>query len=124
MSIGTRFTLCFFLLLSLCAIGFGQATDPAAAAAVSGGGPGYAAKAPTDFGSVAGVPSVSSSMVFDATTGAVIGGPGGNASVNNHAGTQAGNDDHFDVDDARPNKPTIPGLDTVATFDGAFFAQA
>lgn len=124
MSIATRFIAVCFLLLALCAIGFAQ-NDPEAAAAVGSAIPDYGAKAPTNMGNVAGIPSVSSSMVFDATTGAVIGGPSGNAGLNNSApAAQTGNDDHFDIGDRRPNNPTIAGLNTVATFDGAFFAQA
>jgi hypothetical protein len=124
MSIASRFTLCIVLLLALCAIGFAQ-NDPEAAAAVGSGIPDYGAKSAIDMSKVSGIPSVSSSMVFDATTGAVIGGLSGNAGVNNHsAAAQTGNDDRFDIDDRRPNNPTIAGLNTVATFDGAFFAQA
>jgi hypothetical protein len=65
-----------------------------------------------------------SSVVFDADTGAVIGGFGASLKSGANVPIGGGNDDHFDLDDTRPNKPTIPGLDTIATFDGAFLPQA
>jgi len=124
MSLATRFTLCFVLLLGLCALGFGQ-NDPEAAAAVGSAVSDFGSQGPINVGSVAGVPYASTSLTIDAVTGAVIsGGPSGNANVNSNAGQQAGNDDHFALGDVRPNKPTIAGLDTLPTFDGAFHAQA
>src|SRR5215471_16441846 len=124
MSLATRFTLCFVLLLGLCALGFGQ-NDPEAAAAVGSAVTDFGSQGPVNVGSVPGVPYASTSLTIDAETGAVIsGGPSGNANVNSNAGQQAGNDDHFALGDVRPNKPTIAGLDTLATFDGAFHAQA
>jgi hypothetical protein len=65
------------------------------------------------------------SIVLDADTGAVIGGLG-NAGVNSNAlsTSQNGNDDHFEIDHRQPNRSTIDGLNTIATFDGAFVAQA
>jgi hypothetical protein len=117
--------LAVVLVLSFVTSSFGQATEPAAAAAIASGGPSYAQKVPVDIGPVAGVPSAGSTLTFDAVTGAVIsGGLTGNAGINGKAPLQTGNDDNFDTDDTRPNKPTIAGLDTVATFDSAFFAQA
>jgi hypothetical protein len=125
MSIATRFTLCFLLLLGLCAIGFGQANDPEAAAAVANSTPGYAQTVtPIDVGSVPTGVSINS-LVFDADTGQVVGTTAsGNAGVNSSAAAQTGNDDNLVRGETRANKPTIAGLDTVATFDGAFFAQA
>src|SRR5262249_21971949 len=123
MSIATRFTLCFVLLLGLCALGFAQ--DPEAAAAVGSAVIDFGSKGPINVGTVPGAPYASTSLTFDAETGAVISGaPSGNANVNSNAGQQAGNDDHFALGDVRPNKPTIAGLDTLATFDGAFHAGA
>src|SRR5215471_13105863 len=64
------------------------------------------------------------SLVFDVDTGAVIGGFGASLKAGANVPIGGGNDDHFNLGDTRPNKPTIPGLDTIATFDGAFLAQA
>jgi len=67
-----------------------------------------------------------SQVVLDAQTGAVVSG-GFNVSMNAAAASstsQSGNDDHFDVDCRRPNHSNIDGLNTLATFDGAFVAQA
>jgi hypothetical protein len=68
-----------------------------------------------------------SSIILDADTGAVIAG-GFNVGLNNHAGTtttiQNDLDDHFNVGCLRANQSTIDSLDTVATFSGAFVAQA
>ncbi|HEY6252868.1 MAG TPA: hypothetical protein VI685_23160 [Candidatus Angelobacter sp.] len=120
----TRFTILCILLLGLSVFSFGQ-NDPEAAAAVGNGAAGFVPKAQVDVTAVPGVPSADSSLVLDATTGTVVsGGLQGSSNINNKAATQSGNDDNFDIDDARPNKPTIAGLDSVATFDGAFFAQA
>jgi hypothetical protein len=117
--------LAMLLCLLLCcttAISLGQANDPEAAAAVGTAQTHYGSKAPVDVGSAPGIPVASTSLTFDAVTGAVIAGGGqGNASVS--APAQTGNDDHFNLSDTLPNKPTIAGLDTLATFDGAFFAQ-
>ena len=128
MRIATRFTLLCVLLCGLCALSFGQATnDPAVAGAITGATPDYGAKSPVDAGNVVGggVPAASSSLTFDAVTGQVIAGASqGNASFNNQAHIQSGNDDQLVNGETRPNKPTIAGLDTVATFDGAFHAQA
>jgi hypothetical protein len=124
MSMATRFTLCLALLLGLCALGFGQ-NDPEAAAAIGSAVTDFGSKGPINVGTVAGAPYASTSLTFDAETGAVISGaPSGNAGVNGPAAPQTGNDDHFDLGDTRPNKPTIAGLDTLATFDGAFHAGA
>lgn len=66
-----------------------------------------------------------SSLTFDAETGEVIGGFNSGLKVAASSSTsQSGNDDDFDVDCRRPNHSNIAGLNTLATFDGAFFAQA
>jgi hypothetical protein len=67
------------------------------------------------------------SVLLDADTGKVVGGSNfasfnGNAKPS--AAALAGNDDKFDIDDPRPNVSTIDQLDTIATFSGAFVAQA
>ena len=71
MSIATRFTLCFVLLVSLCALGFAQ-NDPEAAAAVGSAVTDFGSKGPINVGGVAGVPYASTSLTFDAVTGAVL----------------------------------------------------
>jgi len=125
MSNATRLSLCFLLLVALCAPSFGQSKgDPAAAAAVAG--------ATVDMGDRAPVNAVTvqagslSSLVFDANTGAVVGGfnAGFSPNANASAAAQSGNDDHFNITDRRRNVSPIDQLDTIATFDGAFVAQA
>jgi hypothetical protein len=126
-----RFT---FLVLALALVvgsataGFGQG-DPEAAAAVAGGSAaGYTRVAPVDLSQTAPVQlTVSSGTIFDAETGAVVGAPSGPAGANsnpNAGGSNEGRDGDEHFSDTRPNKSTIAGLDSVATFDGAFFAQA
>ncbi|HLW55211.1 MAG TPA: hypothetical protein VKW06_20445 [Candidatus Angelobacter sp.] len=121
-----RFATLLFLLLCFCAVvSFAQAGDDAIArAAIAGGSPDAGARAPIVATSVkSGSPNT---LVFDAQTGVVVSG-GFNMSLSSKAGNsspQVGNDDGFDIGERRPNVPTIAGLDTLATFDGAFHAQA
>lgn len=126
MSIASRFTLCFVLLLGLCGLGFTQASDGALAnTTVKGAAPDMGARAPVDAQHVVNL-SVGS-LVFDADTGAVIGGTSFanfNANVNASAASQSGNDDHFRINHRQPNTSTIDQLDTIASFSGAFVAQA
>lgn len=81
-------------------------------------------RSPINAGSVQTGPL--NSVTFDADTGAVIGGfnAGLNASTSASVPIGGGNDDHFDIGARRPNTSNIDGLITVATFDGAFVAQA
>jgi hypothetical protein len=115
MSIATpSTTICFLVLLGLSTMSFGQATDPAAAAALASGGAGYTRATPIPVNRSQPVQlTVGSGIVFNATTGAVEGtggsGQGGPGPGNNAAASGGG---------------TIDGLNTVATFDGAFAAQA
>ena len=63
--------------------------------------------------------------MLDADTGAVVSGLSGNAGLSSKSvRIGGGNDDNFAAPDRRPNLPTIDGLNTIATFDGAFVAQA
>lgn len=122
MRIATRFTILCVLLLALCALGFAQ--DPSAASIINGATPDYGAKTPVNVTTPGGFPVASSSLVIDENGAVVSGAPQGNAGVNNQAGVQTGNDDNLVNGPKRPNNPTIAGLNTVATFDGAFSAQA
>jgi hypothetical protein len=69
---------------------------------------------------------VTPNMVFDATTGALLGPDGtGPSDASNLDGAAAGHDNGtFDDGRHTPTGGTIDGLDSVATFDGAFAAQA
>jgi hypothetical protein len=72
-----------------------------------------------------GVLTIGSNVVLDADTGAVVSGLSGSSALKSSSvPIGGGNDDHFDIDDRRPNRSNIDGLITVATFDGAFVAQA
>jgi hypothetical protein len=125
MHAATRFVmLCAVSFIVAATPGFGQATGLVSAQAPAAA-PGYADRAPIDVSSVPGGYSPNA-LTFDATTGALISGGFGNASItaNVHAGGVMGNDDHFNVEDRRSNRSTIDGLNTLATFSGAFTAQA
>ena len=126
MSNKTRFTILCVLVFALSALSFGQGgkTDPAAAAALASATPDMGDASPVNAATVQ--TGSLSNLVFDADTGAVIGGfnAGLNANSNASSTSQNGNDDHFNITDRRPNKSNIDGLITVATFDGAFVAQA
>ena len=132
MSIATRFTImCFLLLLGLSTISFGQVNDREAAASVASGEVGYARMAPSAVDRSQPIQlTIGTSTILDATTGAVVGNEGaGESGANissNAASSHEGNDGDEDFDDVRhtPKGGTIDGLDTVPTFDGAFFAQA
>jgi len=87
--------------------------------------PGYARKEPVGLDlSQPPQTDVSSNMVFDATTGALLGSDGFGPSGG--GGGSASNRGDEDLDNGRhlPAGGSIDGLDTVATFDGAFDAQA
>jgi len=95
-----------------------------AKAAIASGSPDAGALDPVRAASLQG--GSLSSIVLDADTGAVVSG-GFNLSMNansNSSTSQGGNDDRFDTDCRRPNQSTVDGLNTIATFSGAFVAQA
>jgi hypothetical protein len=72
-----------------------------------------------------GMLTIGSNVVLDANTGAVVSGLSGNAGLTSSSvPIGGGNDDNFPAPDKRPNVSTIDGLTTVATFSGAFVAQA
>ncbi|MBZ5491985.1 MAG: hypothetical protein LAO76_13720 [Acidobacteriia bacterium] len=126
-----RISILFLFLafmIAFTAAGYAQSADNAIArAAIANGQAGLS----SDIGPVdvsAGYPgmlSIGSNVVLDANTGAVVSGLSGNAGLSNKSvPIGGGNDDHFAAPDRRPNLPTIDGLNTIATFDGAFVAQA
>ena len=125
-----RFTLLFLVsafAFTFAAIGHAQQSgdNAIAHAAIARGVPDAGARAPVDATHVA-VFSIGS-VLLDADTGAVVGASSFasfNANVNASAASQSGNDDHFNVNHRRPNTATIDQLDTIATFNGAFVAQA
>jgi len=123
MSVKVRLGLLCCLLFTLSALSFGQAVGLAAAGAVNAS-PNYAQMPAISTSSVAtGSPAY---LTFDADTGAVISGASGNATItaNTSKAAQPANDDPFPILIPKPNKSTIDGLNTLATFDGAFAAQA
>src|SRR5580692_10490229 len=124
MRVSTRLVLLCGFSLSLPTLSFGQAVGLAAAGAPAAN-PGYAQLSPVNVGSLPAGYSLSG-LTFDAVTGAVIGGAAGKATItaNTNAVGQAGNDDNFAIGNARPNVSSIDGLSSIATFDGAFVAQA
>jgi hypothetical protein len=72
-----------------------------------------------------GMLTIGSSTVLDANTGAVVSGLSGSSGLSNKSvPLGGGNDDNFAAPDKRPNVSTIDGLTTIATFSGAFVAQA
>src|SRR5215475_4202085 len=121
-----RFVVACAVVCLFASASFGQAVNSvvAGAAAVD---PGYGQKAPK---SVASVPlGVSlSSVVLDADTGAIVGGASGLATasslINVNPLCQPTNDDRLPTNNPLPNQSNIDGLITLATFDGAFVAQA
>jgi len=118
--------VCVVLIFAFTAAFAQQAGDDAIArAAIAGGRPDMGDRNVVDAQHVA-VASIGS-IVLDADTGKVVGGNNfakfnGNAKAS--AAALAGNDDKFDIDDPRPNVSTIDQIDSIATFSGAFVAQA
>jgi hypothetical protein len=119
----SRFTvLSLSLLFVFVACGFAQqAGDEAIArAAIASGRPDMGDRGVVDAQHVA-VFSIGS-VVLDADTGKVVGGS--NFASFNPA-SRSGSDDELNINgDLRPNVSPIDQLDTIATFDGAFVAQA
>jgi hypothetical protein len=122
-----RFPLvCVILVFAFTAALAQQPGDEATArAAIAGGRPDMGDRGVVDAQHVS-VFSIGS-VVLDADTGKVVGGSNFasfNGKAKPSAAALAGNDDKFDIDDPRPNLSTIDQLDTIATFSGAFVAQA
>ena len=123
-----RFSLLFPVILTLAftaAYAQTPGDEAAARAAIAGGRPDMGDRGVVD---AQHVPVFSiGSVLLDADTGKVVGGNNfasfnGNAKAS--AAALAGNDDKFDIDDPRPNVSTIDQIDSIATFSGAFVAQA
>ena len=123
--------LAIMVVFSLAVSSYGQkpATDAEATAAIANGQTGFNNPVvPFNTNQIQSIQlTVGSNTVFDATTGAVEGAGSGQAGINTAAGkAQSGNDDDLVNGDVRhtPLGGTIDGLDTLATFGGAFAAQA
>jgi hypothetical protein len=118
--------VCVVLIFAFTAAFAQQAGDDAIArAAIAGGRPDMGERGVVDAQHVS-VFSIGS-VLLDADTGKVVGG-NNFASFNSNAKVSAaalvGDDDKFDIDDPRPNVSTIDQIDSIATFSGAFVAQA
>jgi hypothetical protein len=125
-----RFSLLFAVVLIILAFtltSYAQTASDAAVArsAVTSGQADFPAHPPIDVTSgFPGMLTIGASVVLD-ENGAVVSGPVGNAGLSGNAvPIGGGNDDHFAEPDRRPNHSNIDGLITLATFDGAFTAQA
>ncbi len=103
---------------------FAQAVSLATGAAPAAH-PGYADRQPVKVSTVSAGYSVNA-ITISAATGKVISGGSGTAHItaNRNAATDPGSNNNFDVGDTRNNQPTIDGLNTIATFDGVFVAEA
>ena len=124
-----RFSLLFLALILTLAFTAAYAQQPGddavARAAIAGGRPDMGDRGAVDAQHVS-VFSIGS-VLIDADSGKVVGGnnfAGFNPNVNASAAALPGNDDRFDIDDPRPNVSTIDQIDSIATFSGAFVAQA
>lgn len=131
-----RFSVLFVALVftvAMTAVGYAQtAADNAIAhAAAANGQAGLSSDiGPQNVNSgYPGMLTIGSNVVIDANTGAVVSGLSGssglsgNAGVNNSSASN-GNNSNIAEPDQRPNNPTIDGLITGATFEGAFVGQA
>jgi hypothetical protein len=107
--------------------GFAQIpnNDPEAAAAVSSANPGYSNIPPVALNtSQTSQLTIGADTILDSATGAVVGAANQGSASASAGNFNTGGDTDLGIADTRPNVPTIAGLETLATFDGAFFAQA
>jgi len=104
MTVTSRFTTLSCVLLALNVIAFAQKNDPEARAAVAGGAPHFATKAPMSVKRFQPQLTISPGTVLDATTGTAIGTGSGQSNV-------------------QTNSAITPSLVPIATFDGAFVAR-
>lgn len=125
MKFPSRLVMCLLFALGLSTPSFCQTNlnDPVAQAAVHSATPDAGTRTPVDVKHIVNLSL--SSVVFDATTGAVLDANGFAGFNPNSNGTALnGNDANFAVGKKQPNTATVDQLDTIATFDGAFVAQA
>ena len=133
-----RFTTLFVMLFVACisASSFSQTPDDGAAALMQSGGPGFLRVMPQsidpsqqpasiDSSTVLTFPSAAASSrdIFLTDSTANANSPAGNGNgASSPARSSAGREG--DDEGQRANRPTIDGLDSVATFSGAFINQA
>jgi len=127
-----RFSVLFVALVfavAMTAVGYAQtaADNAIAQAAVANG------QANLDSNSIGpvnvnsgypGMLTIGSNVVLDANTGAVVSGLSGSSGLSGAVNNSSAVSGNIAQPDQRPNLPTIDGLITGATFDGAFVAQA
>jgi hypothetical protein len=134
-----RFTslfLCMFFVACISASSFSQTPDDGAAALIQSGGPGYLRVMPQSVDPSQPPASINSSMVLtfpaNAASSAEVFLTDTNANASSPAGnggsasspTRNSSGREGDDEGRRGNRPTIDGLDSVATFSGAFINQA
>jgi hypothetical protein len=134
-----RFTPLFLVVLFIACVtasSFGQTADNDAAAALQAGGPGFARVVPQSLDLSQPPATVSSDMVLTFPANAASSkevfkanmGPATRSSNSASSAPQSSakrdDGDDRDGDGRRANRPTIDGLDSVATFSGAFINQA
>lgn len=124
MRVVTRVATLCVLFSSAATLSFGQAKGLAAAGAPAAT-PDFAQRSPVKVESVPAAYSLSG-LIFDAGTGAVVNGTAGNAALNQNirSGARASVSSSLAADDALPNLSSIDGVDSLATFERAFVAQA
>lgn len=115
------------VLCVICSISvpsFGQAVGLVTTAAPAAN-PSYAEKPPVNISTLPAAYSPNA-LTLNAVTGAVVSGGSGTATItaNTKSATEPGPTGSFDVSDTRANVATIDGLNTLATFDGAFVGEA
>jgi hypothetical protein len=129
-----RFTSVVFLVVVFTSVAFAQ-VDSGAAAALATSQPGYADKSPVSLSNAQPVlqpvtsatilnfpaNADSSRAIFAAGNGS---SPNGPSSASNSGLPKPAQQANRGDRDRRPDLPTIDGLDTLATFSGAFMTQA
>jgi hypothetical protein len=130
-----RYATFLFFVFTLAAVAIAQSGT--GAASLAGAQPGYADKAPVTIHSSQSIQSqavtsattltfpanADSSRAIFAAGNASANGPSNSAGSNSAAPKHASQNNRGDGD-RRPDLPTIDGLDTLATFSGAFMTQA
>jgi hypothetical protein len=116
--------LLFSVLVCLPTLSLAQVVSLAAGGARAAK-PGYAQRPPVSVSTVSAGYAVND-ITINAATGKVISGSLGTANItaNRNAASEAITTNNFDLGETRNDRPTIDGLNTVATFDGAFVAEA